>query len=284
MRETIERRDSDLVYLRHALVHVWHLPLVVASLSLALMCSSLAILLATFVPAELMLLGVLPKLRPFRRWVDQHLDELERERATKTRGALLLQMGQEHRLELEQLESVLDRVRALVQAPNGGRDTTDLLGFERLTGTYARLAIAYRAGRDGMASLHRQTLEHEAHALRATARAGTSRTRLLAQQRLVVAERRLSRWDRSRDELEAIAHQLALIAEVIHLIHEQCLAPADQAELEEDIRDALGCVESNEEALREIAALSARADCLVDGRVLELGRTPNPTLAPARVA
>jgi hypothetical protein len=108
---------------------------------------------------------------------------------------------------------------------------------------------------------------------------------VLAEQRLAVAERRLERWDRSRDDLEAIAHQLALIAEVIHLIHEQCLAPVDQQELECEIRDALRSVESNEDTLRELVELSARTES-VDGRVLELGRAVNqgPALTAARVA
>ena len=275
----IERRDPDLVYLRHALVHVWHLPLVVASMSLALMCSSVAVLLATLLPAELTLLCVLPKLGPFRRWVDQRLEEVERERATRARAALLMQMGQEHRLELEQLEGVLDRVRQTVHAPPG---VEDFLGLGRLTATYARLAIAYKTSKDGLASLHRQSLEHEAAALRAVGKNGTPRTRRLAQQRLAIAERRIAQWDRARDELEAISHQLALIAEVIHLIHEQCLAPVDQRELEADIREALRSIETNEETLRELVELSARTE-QVDGRVLELGRA-QLVLAPARVA
>jgi hypothetical protein len=277
----LARRDPDLVYLRHALVHVWHLPLVVASLSLGLMCSSVLVLVGTLLPAELVLLCVLPRLAPFRRWVDEKLDELERERASKTRAALLMQMGQEHRMELEQLEAVLDRVRILVHAPS---PTEDFLGLGRLAATYARLAIAHKTGRDGLASLHRQSLEHEVGTLRMASRSGTPRTRLLAQQRLAVAERRLERWDRSRDDLEAIGHQLALIAEVIHLIHEQCLAPVDQRELECEIRDALRSVESNEETLRELVELSARTES-VDGRVLELGRaTSAPALTAARVA
>jgi hypothetical protein len=275
----IERRDPDLVYLRHALVHVWHLPLVVASMSLALMCSSVLVLLATLLPAELTLLCILPRIAPFRRWVDQRLDELERERAARSRAALLLQMGQEHRLELEQLESVLDRVRVLVHAPPG---VEDFLGLGHLTTTYARLAIAYQASRDGLSSLHRQSLEHEAAALRVATKTGAPRTRRLAQQRLQIAERRIAQWDRARDELEAISHQLALIAEVIHLIYEQCLAPIDQQELEADIREALGSIETNEDTLRELVELAARAE-QVDGRVLELGRG-QVALAPARVA
>jgi hypothetical protein len=275
----IERRDPGLVYLRHALVHVWHLPLVVASMSLALMCSSVAVLVVTLLPAELTLLFILPRLGPFRRWVDQRLDEVERERAARARAALLLQMGQEHRLELEQLEGVLDRVRQLVHAPPG---VEDFLGLGRLTATYARLAIAYKASRDGVSSLHRQSLEHEAAALRVAGRAGPPRTRRLAQQRLTIAERRIAQWDRARDELEAIAHQLALIAEVIHLIHEQCLAPVDQRELEADIRDVLRSLESNEDTLRELVELTARSE-QVDGRVLELGRS-QLALAPAHVA
>ncbi len=279
----IERRDPDLVYLRHALVHVWHLPLVVASLSLALMCSSMTVLLATLVPAELVLLCVLPRLGPFRRWVDQKLEEVERERASKTRAVLLMQMGPEHRTELEQLETVLDRVRQLVRTPGGGED---FLGLARLTTTYARLAIAHKSGRDGLNSLHRQSLDHEVTALRATSRTANPRTRLLAQQRLTIAERRIERWDRSRDELEAIGHQLALIAEVIHLIHEQCLAPVDQRELEAEIKDALRSVESNEETLRELVELSVETES-VDGRVLELGRAAGisaQALTAARVA
>jgi hypothetical protein len=188
-------------------------------------------------------------------------------------------MGQEHRIELEQLETVLDRVRALVHAPLGGED---FLGLSRLTTTYARLAIAYKASRDGLSSLHRQTLEHEAASLRVASRSGAPRTRRLAQQRLTIAERRIAQWDHARDELEAIAHQLALIAEVIHLIHEQCLAPVDQHELETDIRDALRSIESSEETLRELVELSARTEH-VDARVLELGRG-QLVLAPAHVA
>jgi hypothetical protein len=248
-------------------------------MSLALMCSSVAVLLATLFPAELTLLCVLPRLAPFRRWVDQHLEEVERERATRARAALLMQMGQEHRLELEQLETVLDRVRTLVHAPPG---VEDFLGLSRLTTTYARLAIVYKASRDGLTSLHRQSLEHEAGALRVAANKGAPRTRRLAQQRLVIAERRIAQWDRAREELEAISHQLALIAEVIHLIHEQCLAPVDQRELEADIRDALRTIETNEDTLRELVELSAHAE-QVDGRVLELGRA-QLALAPARVA
>ena len=278
----IERRDADLVYLRHALVHVWHLPLVVASLSLALMCSSLAVLLATLLPAELALLFVLPRLPPFRRWVDQRIEELEREEATRARAAVLMQMGQEHRLELEQLEGVLDRVRQLVRAPYG---VEDFLGLGKLTTTYARLAITYKTSRDGLSSLHRQSLEHEADALRIAAKSGAARSRRLAQQRLLIAERRIAQWDRAREELEAISHQIALIAEVIRLIHEQCLAPLDQRELEAEIRDALGSIESNEETLRELVELTARTES-VDGRVLELGRAgqASAALTAARVA
>ena len=135
-------------------------------------------------------------------------------------------MGDEHRRELLRLESVVDRIRDATR-PHGTAAQIAVDECLRLLASYVRLAIAYnveprvpRVGRP-------QGLDDEMRALEAARFSPSPHTRTLAQRRLAIARKRAERWDRSREALEAIAHQLAMIGELVQLTHEQVAAPLD---------------------------------------------------------
>ena len=175
----------------------------------------------------MLLLGIVLHLRAFRRYVDERLDQIERAKAAEQRSTLLLQMSDEHRRELLRLESIVDRIRDATR-PHGTAAQIAVDECLRLLASYVRLAIAYNVSRECLASVDRKTLEDEMRTARGGALlASSAHTRALAHRRLVIARKRADRWDRSREALEAIAHQLAMIGELVQLTHEQVAAPAD---------------------------------------------------------
>ena len=57
---------------------------------------------------------------------------------------------------------------------------------------------------------------------------------------------------RTRENLEAIGHQLATITELVHLMHQESLAPAGPAGVSVEIDRVLADFEDGEGALREL--------------------------------
>jgi hypothetical protein len=252
------------------LVHPWHVVVLAGATVFGVANWSLLVLLVVFAGAEALLLGVVLHLRAFRHYVDERLDQLERGRAAEQRATLLLQMGEEHRRDLLRLEGLVDKIRDAAR-PHGTASQIAVDECLRLLASYVRLAIAYNVSRECLASVDRSALDEEIRALEGARSSPGAHTRGLAQRRLQIAKRRAERWDRSQEALNAIAHQLAMIGELVQLTHEQASAPADPREATDEIDRVVEELDDNHSTLEELAEFLGVEEP-IDPRVLEMGR------------
>jgi hypothetical protein len=267
--DAVPRRKA-WVYVKHALMHPWHVVVLAGATVFGVANWSLLVLLLVFGGAELLLLGVVLHLSAFRRYVDERLDQVERGRAAEHRATLLLQMGDEHRRELLRLEGVVDRIRDAAQ-PHGTASQIAVDECLRLLASYVRLAIVHNVSRECLASVDRPALEDEMHALEAARFAPSANTRALAQRRLVIAKKRTARWDRSHESLEAISHQLAMIGELVQLTHEQVAAPADPSGATDELDRVVEELDDNQSTIEELAEFLGVEEP-IDPRLLDIGR------------
>jgi hypothetical protein len=258
------------VYVKHAIVHPWHVVVLAGATVFGVANWSLLVLLLVFAGAELLLLGIVLHLRAFRRYVDDRLDQIERAKAAEQRAALLLQMSDEHRRELLRLETVVDRIRDAAR-PHGTASQIAVDECLLLLASYVRLAIAHNVSRECLASVDRKALEDEIHVLAAARFSQSEHTRTLAARRLTIARKRAERWDRSREALEAISHQLAMIGELVQLTHEQIAAPADPGGATEEIDRVVEQLDDNQATLDELAEFLGVEEA-IEPRVLDMGR------------
>jgi hypothetical protein len=251
-------------------MHPWHVVVLAGATVFGVANWSLLVLLLVFAGAELLLLGIVLHLRAFRRYVDERLDQIERAKAAEQRATLLLQMGDEHRRELLRLEAIVDRIRDAAR-PHGTAAQIAVDECLSLLASYVRLAIAYNVSRECLASVDRRRLEEEIRSLDAARFAQSPHTRTLAQRRLVIARKRTERWDRSRDALEAIAHQLAMIAELVQLTHEQVAAPADPSSATDEIDRVVEELDDTQSTIEELAEFLGVEEP-IEPSMLDLGR------------
>jgi hypothetical protein len=102
---------------------------------------------------------------------------------------------------------------------------------------------------------NRHAIEGTIRALEAAEASTPAASLGLLRRRLAIAYRRAECWSRTRDGLEAIGHQLATIAELVHLMHQESLSPSGSASVSADVDRVLMELEHGEGALRELAAL-----------------------------
>jgi hypothetical protein len=262
---------SCFTYVKHALLHPYNLPLLVVVMTVGAISGNLiGLFVAIF--AELILLTTVSRLGFFRRHIEEMLDQADRAEAAKVRAAVLLRMEEKHRQELEILETLVDKTRSNLAKQGSSAEAAieDCLGLGRLIAGYVRLAIAYKRNDESLTAANRQVLEQEIKALEIVEESASERTRKLASRRLAIAKRRADRWDRTREDLDAIAHQLAMIRELIHLMHEQSTVAVNLNETTSEIDHFISDLEDSEGTMREIAELAV--EDRVDQRLLELGR------------
>jgi hypothetical protein len=265
-----QRKRSPWVYIKHALIHPWHVVVLAGATVFGVANWSVLVLLLVFAAAELLLLGVVLHLRSFRRYVDQRLEQIERARAAEQRATLLLQMGDEHRRELLRLEAIVDKIREIAK-PHGTAAQIAVDECLGLLASYVRLAIAYNVSRECLASVDRRSLEDEIRSLEGARFTQAPHSRELAQRRLAIARKRAERWDRSCETLEAISHQLAMISELVQLTHEQIVAPADPTSTTEEIDRFVEELDDNQSTLEELAEFLGVEET-IEPRMLDMGR------------
>lgn len=261
-------------YLRHVVRHPLHLLFVSCVLpTLVFFTWSIAAGVAALL-AETGALCFVHRMPAFRRWVDERVREQEGEAASQMRTALLARLTETHRLELQQLEALADAIRERVVPARGGtrRPSEDCLGIGHLLAAYVGGAIAYAEGRASIAATDRGAIAAEITALDQVARAGREGAhRALAVERLRIARMRAARWDRSLDDLEIIREQLALIAALVRLTHENATAPVRSPAFDDTLGRAVTTIAEGERAVREIVELLA-IDASPEPQMLEMGR------------
>lgn len=253
--EIATRRTASL-YFRKLLLNPFNLYMALAVAAFGLITGHFLVL-PVALAAELVVLAVVPRTKVFRKHIDEGLREMERGAAAKVREALAAQMTDVHRQELERLEFLVEGIRENTRR-HGGTVKLALdehLGLGRLTSSYIQLAISYREKTTSLAMMDRQRLIENIETLQAVD--GSSRAprmRRLVQRRLSIAQRHIEHWDRTREQLEATAHQLATIAELIQFLHAQSMAACSSPqEVSDEIDRFMAEFRENEGTLRELA-------------------------------
>jgi hypothetical protein len=252
---TLARR-TGWTYFGQAAIHPSNLLMLIGVMFLSLILWNAPVLFIGLA-AEGALLCVVPRCALFRRRVDETLDEAERAVAQKAREALILQMGEGHRQELARIEILVGKTFANVERRAGVIPmwSDEQLGLGRLTASYIRLAIAHKACEESLAMTNHHALEGTIRSLEAAEHASPDRSKDLLRRRLSIAYRRAECWGRTRENLEALGHQLATIQELVHLMHQESIAPRGPSLACDEIDRFLSDFEESEVALRELAEL-----------------------------
>lgn len=247
-------------YVKRAVLHPYHLLALAGTTAFCMITGSVLLVLVGF-GAELAYLRVVPVLRAFRRSVDAQLVQSERAGLARERETLLSQMDGALRSRFEKLEALVGRIRENRKRDRGSVESalSDIVDPARLTSTYVRLAIAHKGYCEYLATTSRTALQDQIRALEeAEHRPAPSaeRTRALRQQRLAIARERAARWDRTREDLDAIGHQLAAIEELIQLMHEQSITPSAPQYARVELERFMEDLEENAATFRELAEVA----------------------------
>jgi hypothetical protein len=252
-------RRTGWTYLGQAAIHPSNLLLLVGVMFLSLILWSMPVLVAGL-GVEGAFLCLVPRMRFFRTRIDEVLDEADRAAASKAREALVLQMGETHRQELAKIEAIAGKTFAGIDALGLNPPTApDPFGLTELTNSYIRLAIAHRACEESLAMTNRHVLEGTIRSLEAAEIAAPGRTKDLVRRRLAIAYRRADCWTRTRENLEALGHQLATVTELVQLVHQESLVPPDAGGVGEVLDRFLADFDDSAGALREVSDLEAEA-------------------------
>jgi hypothetical protein len=252
---TLARR-TGWTYLGQAAIHPSNLLMLIGVMFLSLILWNAPVLFIGL-GVEGVLLCAVPRSPLFRRRVDEAMDEADRAATQKAREALVLQMGEGHRQELARIEILVGKTFANVERRAGviPMSFDERLGLGRLTASYIRLAIAHKACEESLAMTNHHALEGTIRSLEAAEHASMERSKPLLRRRLSIAYRRAECWGRTRESLEALGHQLATIQELVHLMHQESIAPRGPSLACDEIDSFLRDFEESEVALRELADL-----------------------------
>lgn len=266
-------RDDSGKYLKHAFLSQYNLILLGGTVLASLIDQSVFPLLMG-VGAEAAYLSFVPGMAWFRRRVDAKYEEEARKKAREKREQLIRQMAEPHQQRLAQLQALNEKIKTNIA--NQGEVVRAILEesvgkAERLAARYVQLAIAHKSFGEYLRVTDRRALANEIVALEAAIKESSARVKELQEQRLGIAKKRAERWDKARENLEVVAHQLATIEELIRLMHEQSIAPKDPELMSADLDRFMADLDDNQDTVRELATLGGHEDeAAIDE--LELGR------------
>jgi hypothetical protein len=231
-RRARHTRHPMALYRLRALSHPAQAFLALAAAMLAVLTLSVLVPFLTLAVGEVVFLGAIPRSRFFQAVVDEQLDRAAREEALAKRMVLAARLGDEHRLELEQLELLALRIRERIGEEHG----QDAFGLGRLLATYARLATAHRTSTEAFRPFEYASLLGQLAALEASRARAPGPTRSTIDRRLAVGRTRAEVWRRALQDRERIAHELATIGDIVRWMYEECAATTAvhaRAELDE---------------------------------------------------
>lgn len=185
---------------------------------------------AAVLGAEALAVSAMPRLAPYRRKVDELIDEIKAAQAQREREAMLALMSEVHRGELQRLEAMIERTRSAAQrSPEPEAALVERrFDLDALAAAYARLAVAHRARSELQRTTSQASLDAEISQLEAQLARPQVPPRIAAliERRLEVVQRRAAHWRRTQETQMAIAQQMATIAHVVRLLHARAISPA----------------------------------------------------------
>lgn len=249
-------------YLWYVLAHPANLLFLGSFLLASVVSASLGMFVCTLL-LEAMVLAGLPQMAWLQRSLDRQLRGRERREAAAVRSALSADMTPERRGELVELEHRVETIRTNAERARSRGDALldDLVGLDRLLGSFTRLAVMQCATGESLEMTDRDELVSQIGILEQQLRVSTSiRLREAIARRLGLARRRLEAFDRNRQRVLAMDHQLSTIAEMIRLVHEQSVALMDASNTADIVERVMFELEQHEQALHEIVAVCVPDD------------------------
>lgn len=194
---------------------------------------------------ELAAVAIVPRLKGYRKCVDENEAEIEASRKNCQIDDVMMRMTDSHRAEF-------DRMRAMVEAI---RESDRLHGeveerilertvLDRMVADYARLAIRYKECACALATHDKRQLEDTAETIDLM-KAVDARDAAVLDMRRQVVKRHLKFWGRTRNELAGLANRMAAITEAMVLAYAGSIvrtpvAPSDSSV--DDLDEAEGVV------------------------------------------
>jgi hypothetical protein len=263
---------TEWTYVAHAVIHPASLFIVVAAI--LLVASHLSVgAVALGLGVEAAFLVVAPRWGVFRRAVQRSLTDEERAARRRVRDALVLEMGEVHRAELAHIDELL--AEALANAERRGAAVTlgarDAHAMARLTLGYIHLAVHHERFARALAMTHPDALHATIRWLEDAVAIQPPEAHATLRRRLVIAVRRAERWRETRASLETCAQQLATIAELACLVHQESLAASNQS-LSAEVDRVLADFEHGDHAAREVASMN-----MIDPDVIDVEHALIPT-------
>jgi hypothetical protein len=252
MRRNTELRSvSALSVCRRRLArHPTQVFVVVVPFALAVLTATVLGPLLLFVVAEAVLLGLLPSLPSIRRRVHEHMAREARAAKLADRARLMPAIAQGHRMEMEELESIVEAIRTRTGC---ALDREDWLGLDGLLTLYLRLALAHRKSTEAaFSSAATSDIERLIAVAQHARNLAPPAAKPRVDQHVVILERRRALKATMEERRAVLSCDLAAVADMIRCLYEECVA-ADGATASGEVPEAI------EEAMRGAAAVSELA-------------------------
>jgi hypothetical protein len=274
-RNTELRSVSALSVCRRRVArHASQVFVVVVPVTLAALTATFLGPLLLFVVAEVVLLGLLPSIPSFRRHVHDHLAREARAAKRAERARVMPALAPGHRMEMEELESIVEAIR---QRTGCALDREDWLGLDGLLTLYLRLSLAHRKSTEAVFS---SSATSDIERMIAVAEHARGMAPLAARprvdQHVVVLQRRRALKAMMEERRAVLSCDLAAVADLVRCLYEECVA-AEGAFASSEVPDAI------QEAMRGAAAVSELAmlrASLVDELDVVVPAVPAVVVAP----
>lgn len=219
--------------------------LVVLGIAVAAVISRSSWLMAMGLALDMVVAGAMARFGFVKNHFDRELDALRAQQLERARDSALVHMFDQHRLELEKLERLVEALRVR------GDDRYPVCEIDRLLAIYARLGVSYRTSTEALARTRRDQIEESIVRLEG-GDDGDARLENLRKRRLSIAHERLRTLDYHRRSLEERAHLLAVISDLIHLVYERAMAGAELGSATDEVEKALELLDDRERAWAEL--------------------------------
>lgn len=238
-------------YEGQALSNHWNIAFLTGVGMISLVSGSLPVLLVGGL-LEAGFIGLLPRTKMFRKKVDEYQAWGELTNVLRLREGFILRMDDVHRDRYEVLEIMVRQVQEAEKNRVGAAEVDRHQTVENLLAAFVDLAVKYHEGQQYLNRTSRRRIERELSALKSKEHDCSSVRQQLHNMRLDATEKRLDRWDRTREYIDTIEEQLKAIFSVIQLTHEQVLSPDTYDDtINNDIEGLLSNLQENMNVLTE---------------------------------
>lgn len=208
-------------YRRDPAANAAHVAAIALPLAIAIVTLSVGLPLVLFLIGEAFVLGVLPRLAPFRRYVDERRAREAKLAAAVHRATVMARLSPDRSAELERCEALVAEVRAR----SGCEATADeASGLDALLAMYVRLAVAQGENTRALEGAGVVDLESEIAALERRKILATPAVREWLDRRIEVLTRRRSTLAKASENAVMLACAIATVVDLIRSLRDECLA------------------------------------------------------------